>query len=254
MEIRRMSPAMSDRHLQHEAGSVPAPGADRIWSLRDGGQTDFGPVGQALLMAAAVEFAGADGSRFRGINLSLHKHEAAWISGASSMERSKLLRILCGLECPIGGEVYWKEMRMGSAARSLHAELAFLDRSGGIRAMLTPREHLQFHLRVRGSCPRLSPEQALNRVGLVSVIDVPCGRLTSAQQWRVSFARLLVTKATLWAIEEPCDAMNATEFDLLRRLATDHIADRGVAVFSGPTSLMPVFGEIRLINLDEHCQ
>jgi heme exporter protein A len=247
-----MSPAMSDRYSQHDPAFAPGarPNHDRKWPEQQ--CLDVAWIGQALLEAHALSFAGADSRRFAGIQLSLHKHDAVWISGASTIARARLLRILCGLESPISGEIYWKELRIVRAARSLHAELAFLDRNGGIKAMLTPREHLQFHLRVRDSCPRLSPEQALARTGLGAVMDTPCGRLTASQRWRVGIARLLVTRATLWVLDEPCVSMDIAELDLLRRLATDHIADRGVVIFSGVTPLMPLSSEVRQIHLDDY--
>jgi heme exporter protein A len=208
------------------------------------------PVGEAVLCASNVGFAGA-ARLHRGISISLRKHQAAWIRGSDRIARSRLLRILCGIECPIEGEIHWKGMRIARAARSMHAELAFLDRSAGLSEMLTPLENLELYLRIRGCCARIDPEQALSRVGLSSLSSQPVGRLGIQQRRRVAIARMLVTRATAWAIDESAQAIDDAELELLRDLVNEHLEGRGVLLFAGDQRLAHSTRDLVTIGLED---
>jgi len=166
------------------------------------------------------------------VDLALHPGEGVCICGAGVRTRTRLLRAICGLERPARGEVQWKGVSLRSSARLMHAELAYLGLHGGLKPTLTPRENLRFHIRVRAGCARIDLAAALAMVGLEDVIDTPCWRLGAIQNRLVDFARLLTTRATIWVLEEPLHALDATHAAIVARLIADHLHGRGVAIIA----------------------
>ena len=185
---------------------------------------------QPLLEARALTV--GDGRPSWELDLTLHPGEGVCICGPSMPTRTRLLRAICGLERPARGEVHWKGVSLRSAARLLHAELAYLGLHGGLKPTLTPRENLRFHLRVRACCARIDLAAALATVGLGEVIDTPCWRLSAMQNRLVDFARLLTTRATIWVLEEPLHALDATHAAIVARLIAEHLRGRGVAIIA----------------------
>jgi heme exporter protein A len=184
-----------------------------------------------LLEARALAVGGGGGCPWE-INLTLHRGEGVCIRGADAAVRTRLLRAICGLERPARGEVYWKGVSLRSAARLMHAELAYLGLHGGSKLTLTPRENLRFHLRVRACCARTDIAAAMAMVGLADAIDTPCRRLSAIQNRLVDFARLLMTRATIWVLEEPLHALDAAHVPTVERLIADHLRGRGVAIIA----------------------
>ena len=71
---------------------------------------------------------------------------------------------------------------------------------------------------------------ALDRVGLDESRDDICDSLSAGQQRRVALARLLVSAAPLWILDEPLTALDDDGRDLVGEMLTRHRATGGAAV------------------------
>jgi heme exporter protein A len=207
-------------------------------------------ISQAQPLFEACALTVADGWPSWELDLTLHPGEGVCICGAGVPTRTRLLRAICGLERPARGEVCWKGASLPSAARLLHAELAYLGLHGGLKPTLTPRENLRFHLRVRACCARIDLAAALATVGLGDVIDTPCWRLSAIQNRLVEFARLLTTRATIWVLEEPLHALDTTHAAIVARLIADHLRGRGAAIIASDRPIHAAGVRIRRLPPD----
>ncbi|HGB5536816.1 TPA: cytochrome c biogenesis heme-transporting ATPase CcmA, partial [Salmonella enterica subsp. diarizonae serovar 61:r:-] len=142
--------------------------------------------------------------------------------------KTTLLRLLTGLARPDGGEVYWQGKPLRHVRDSFHQSLLWLGHQPGIKTRLTARENLHFFH--PGDGARL-PE-ALAQAGLAGFEDVPVAQLSAGQQRRVALARLWLTRAALWVLDEPFTAIDVNGVARLTRRMAEHTAQGGTVILT----------------------
>ena len=152
------------------------------------------------------------------------------VVGANGAGKTTLLRILATLLTPTRGELYWCGTALPRARSRYLAELAFLGHAPGLKLELSPRENLRW---IAGLFPQRSrAEEALATVGLADWIDTPCAQLSAGMQRRVALARLALTRAKLWILDEPLTAIDRDGVTLVENLFGRHRQDGGAIIFS----------------------
>jgi heme exporter protein A len=74
----------------------------------------------------------------------------------------------------------------------------------------------------------ISIEQALERVDLYGFEDIPARNLSAGQQRRLALARLLVTRARLWILDEPFTSLDTHGISVVEALFANHVANGGM--------------------------
>jgi heme exporter protein A len=74
--------------------------------------------------------------------------------------------------------------------------------------------------------------QALQSVSLAGYESVPVGALSAGQQRRVALARLLLSDARLWFLDEPFTALDAMGCEWLEHQIAEHIQLGGAVLFT----------------------
>ena len=93
----------------------------------------------------------------------------------------------------------------------------------GVKGALTADENLRFYH------PEATIEarwQALAQVELVGFEDVPVAQLSAGQQRRVALARLWLSRATFWILDEPFTALDAAGVQTLTTRLEQHVGGR----------------------------
>ena len=148
---------------------------------------------------------------FAGINATLGPGDAIEVRGANGSGKTTLLRCAAGLLPPHSGAV-----RRAGGGKPL-----YLGHKLGMSALLSPIENMRWHLALAGrAASAASCAAALAAVGLHAERHTPCGSLSAGQQRRVGLARLAMSDARLWLLDEPFSALDAAG----RRLALTLIA------------------------------
>ncbi len=145
------------------------------------------------------------------LNLSIEAGCIYQVEGPNGSGKTSLLRVLCGLSSRYSGELLWCEKPIRFQRSDFHSQLLYLGHSTGVKAALTPRENLQWQSSLMGiSRQQLDPliERALAKVGLYGYEDAACFTLSAGQQRRVGLARLFVSQASLWILDEPFTAID----------------------------------------------
>ncbi|HAE3818691.1 TPA_asm: ATP-binding cassette domain-containing protein, partial [Salmonella enterica subsp. enterica serovar Indiana] len=62
--------------------------------------------------------------------------------------------------------------------------------------------------------------------------DVPVARLSAGQQRRVALARLWLTRAALWVLDEPFTAIDVNGVVRLTRRMAEHTAQGGMVILT----------------------
>ncbi|MDH3638347.1 MAG: cytochrome c biogenesis heme-transporting ATPase CcmA [Gammaproteobacteria bacterium] len=197
--------------------------------------------GDSSLKGAGLGCERNDQLLFSDLEFRLGPGELLQVDGPNGSGKTTLLRILCGLLPPDEGEVFW----CGTAIRKIRTEyfanLLFVGHKLGIKDELTPVENLRIDRALRGSQCQVTPREALKSMGIVDHQDVPCRFLSAGQRRRVALARLLVSQAQLWILDEPLTALDKHGQKMMRDILIEHAGRGGMSVFT--THLTFDFGQ-----------
>lgn len=124
------------------------------------------------------------------------------LEGPNGAGKTTLLRILAGLYSSFDGEVLWQERNLAEARIEFNQQLLFIGHKSSIKPGLTPLENLKFLVGLQQAVSNNQLNTALERVGLRGYEDVLCRNLSAGQQRRVALARLYLTNARTWILDE----------------------------------------------------
>jgi heme exporter protein A len=174
-----------------------------------------------LLSAAEVSIERGERRLLQGVDLSVASGQIWQMLGANGVGKSSLLRALAGL-ARFGVE--------GSISR--FESLLYLAHAPAIKRALSPLENLRCH----PACDITSaPAQiaiALEAVQLGGFEHQPVGSLSAGQQRRVALARLLLSDAPLWLLDEPFTALDGAGCDWLEECIRAHVSTGGAVIFT----------------------
>jgi heme exporter protein A len=173
---------------------------------------------------------------FSGVSFTLQPGEALVITGRNGAGKSSLLDLIAGRLAPASGAI-----RLSQAGeRTLPECLHHVGHRDALKAALTAEENLAFARDFLGS-PALSPQEALDAIGLPHAAALPVAYLSAGQRRRIALARLLVAHRPLWLLDEPTSALDTASQETLSRLMEDH-RGRGGMIIATTHSPLPLTG------------
>lgn len=153
-----------------------------------------------------------------GVSFVLSPGQALILRGPNGSGKTTLLRTIAGLQPAISGDVSGAEERSAYAG---HAD--------GVKATLTVAENLTFWASVFGQS---GIEEAVGAFDLLELRERPAGRLSAGQRRRLGLARLMVTAAPVWLLDEPTVSLDAPSVDLFARAVKGHLSRGGMALMA----------------------
>jgi len=186
---------------------------------------------------------------FSGLDISLHDGELMQVLGSNGSGKTTLLRILCGLNDSYEGDIFWCGQHISEQRELFLTSMLYMGHRVGVSRILTPRENLHWSASLHHPVGNSVIEAALTRLGLRAYEDIPCRNLSAGQQQRVSLARLLISPARLWILDEPFTTLDVYGVRDLELLLAEHIARGGAALVTTHHKLN-VPCTVRRLNLD----
>ncbi|WP_246590102.1 cytochrome c biogenesis heme-transporting ATPase CcmA [Marinobacterium ramblicola] len=186
---------------------------------------------------------------FDGLGFSVDAGEIVQIEGANGSGKTTLLRILSGLSRNYEGEIYWRGEPIERVRDQFRRELLYFGHQPGVKALLTPEENLRWYCALHPALDASRVSEALEQVGLRGFEDVPCHSLSAGQHRRVSLARLYLSDAPLWILDEPFTAIDKRGVAAKEALIGRHIARGGSVILTTHQDLQGS-SAVRAINLD----
>ncbi|HIA6217259.1 TPA: cytochrome c biogenesis heme-transporting ATPase CcmA [Escherichia coli] len=185
---------------------------------------------------------------FSGLSFTLNAGEWVQITGSNGAGKTTLLRLLTGLSRPDAGEVLWQGQPLHQVRDSYHQNLLWIGHQPGIKTRLTALENLHFYHRDGDTAQCL---EALAQAGLAGFEDIPVNQLSAGQQRRVALARLWLTRATLWILDEPFTAIDVNGVDRLTQRMAQHTEQVGIVILTTHQPLNVAESKIRRISLTQ---
>ena len=174
-----------------------------------------------LLEVTQVAIERGDRRLLSDVDLSVSGGEIWQLVGANGVGKTSLLRGLAGVA------------RLGVTGEIRHAgAFLYLGHASALKSSLSAVDNLRWHPAsdVTASVSKIC--EALAEVKLTGYEYRPVGSLSAGQQRRVALARLLLSDAPLWLLDEPFTALDVAGCEWLEACVRGHVNAGGAAVFT----------------------
>jgi len=192
----------------------------------------------ALLEAREINAWRGDRHILRDVSFSVRSGEFLKITGPNGVGKTTLLRVVCGLLPAESGSVAWRGKTIIGASEEFHTDMVYLGHLNSLKADLTARENLRFLAGLRQALGPSDVDGALDRVGILSRGDLPARSLSAGQKRRLALARLLLSGAVLWILDEPVTNLDTAGVDLVEELVREHVSRGGLALAAAHQRLL----------------
>ena len=148
----------------------------------------------------------------RGVDFELRRGEFVVLLGPSGSGKSTLLNILGGLDVPTSGTLAYGAQDLSHASQEeltlyRREHVGFIFQFYNLIPSLTARENVALVADIARA--PMSPDEALERVGLASRSHHFPSQLSGGEQQRIAIARAIVKRPELLLCDEPTGALDA---------------------------------------------
>jgi len=171
------------------------------------------PVFVARGLRKVYEMGEVSVEALRNVDFDLYSGEFVVLLGPSGSGKSTLLNILGGLDVPTSGQVIYHDHDLTKADEAALTEyrrthVGFVFQFYNLIPSLTARENVAL---VTEIVPRpMTPEEALDLVGLGQRLDHFPAQLSGGEQQRVAIARAIAKRPDVLLCDEPTGALDIT--------------------------------------------
>jgi heme exporter protein A len=183
-----------------------------------------------LLAVLGLAFFRDETRIFGPLDISVDAGEALLVQGGNGAGKTTLLRVLAGLLRADSGRVEIEGQPARAETRARH--IAYLGHLPGLKADLSALQNLEFLCGLHGRRTTQSTEAAMGIVGLAGFEDAALRTLSAGQKKRLGLARLWLSPAPLWLLDEPYANLDLDGINLVNRMVQAHLASGGAALIT----------------------
>jgi heme exporter protein A len=173
----------------------------------------------------------------RGVSFSLNSGELLQVVGPNGVGKTSLLRCVAGLLPTESGEIVWRGRQLHDCRDEFHQRLAYLAHINALKPDLTALENLRYSVALRRKVEEQELQDIFARLGITACADLPARALSAGQKRRVAIARILLTRAALWILDEPITNLDAAGLALFEACMADHLG-RGGSILTAAHQLL----------------
>ncbi len=203
-----------------------------------------------MLKVEAVTCIKQERCLFDNLNFDLAAGKIMQLEGPNGAGKTSLLRILAGFTIPESGNLYWFNENINQVKEEFLAELLFIGHKTGVNTQLNAIENIQYWQDIQGYVKSVDYYELLANLGLVGLEDVPVRMLSAGQQRRVALARLWISNAKLWMLDEPFTAVDKKGVILLQQQFKQQLNRGGSIILTSHQDLTEQFCELEKLTLE----
>ena len=141
--------------------------------------------------------------------------------------------MVCGLAPIESGEILWSGIPIHKQPDVYRQNLCYLGHLNAHQEAMTVDENLSFAAALGGfSVEATQIQDVLKRFGVGGRGHQLVRHMSQGQKRRVALARLALSQARLWVLDEPFVAMDESGIKMLADLVAAHLAQGGMAVLT----------------------
>lgn len=188
------------------------------------------------------------------LSLTLKAGQMLHIEGKNGSGKTSLLRILTGLSRAETGEVLWDGDSIEKLAGEYYEQINYVGHHDGIKRDLSCLENLRMAQAI--AIPKdIDLEEALKAVNLLAFADNLASTLSAGQKRRLALARLVVTEAPFWIMDEPFTSLDTASIKLFEDIFLQHLEAGGlIAMTSHHALALKDQADLVRLNLSDRLQ
>lgn len=161
------------------------------------------------------------------------------VLGQNGAGKTTLLRLIAGILMPSTGEITWRGHNMMSY--EAQRNLLYLGHEVGVDYSLSARENLHWYFDLHGhkgvegekaADKHFDPDALLAQLGMKGYGDTLCQHMSAGQRRRVALARLFISEARLWVLDEPFTSIDKEGVEALSSCIQQHVDSGGLVILS----------------------
>jgi putative ABC transport system ATP-binding protein len=203
------------------------------------------PVIRARGLLKAYRMGDVEVRALAGVDFELRRKELVVLLGPSGSGKSTLLNILGGLDVPSAGSLTYADQDLSHPSEELltryrREHLGFIFQFYNLIPSLTARENVALVADI--AAKPMSPDEALELVGLAERRDHFPSQLSGGEQQRVAIARSIVKRPEILLCDEPTGALDSRTgrlvLEVLDRINREFETSIAVVTHNAPIAQM----------------
>jgi heme exporter protein A len=170
---------------------------------------------------------------FEGLGFSVDHGRALLLRGPNGSGKSTLLRLAAGFLKPEQGHLAFTDSEGIETrdAESFRERIHYVGHLDPVKPAFSVTENLEFWAGFEGNPdPKQGAAEALVKMGLSHIADIPGRYLSAGQRRRLNIARIVAAKKPLWLLDEPSVSLDDTSVAMLASLIAEHRESGGMVI------------------------
>ena len=171
---------------------------------------------------------------FKDINFSVESNQTMLVRGKNGSGKTSLLRLLAGYIKNYSGNILFNSNNIKSD-NELLSEFRFLGQQNTLKGNLSVQQNIamwELIYQVKSDIHEIS--KILN---IEQILNVDINSLSDGQKKRVSLARLIISNAKVWLLDEPLVYLDQDKINLLQNIILRHNKRGGITIYSSNTNI-----------------
>jgi heme exporter protein A len=185
----------------------------------------------------------------RGTSFVLKRGELLQVVGPNGVGKTSLLRCVAGLLPTESGEILWSGRQLNDCRDDYHQQLAYLAHINALKPDLTALENLHYSVALRRPVMQQELHATFARLRIERCANLPARALSAGQKRRVAIGRILLTRATLWILDEPITNLDSAGVELFEECMAEHLRTGGMILTAAHQLLLQGRPGVRTLEL-----
>lgn len=171
---------------------------------------------------------------FEALSTQLNPGDGLLLTGRNGSGKSSFLRMVSGLLEPFDGTILINGRNPYADWRATAPSVVFVGHEDPVKGALTVQENLSFWASLSEDAPLAKSQLSdiMRTLHLRHLANAPGTALSSGQRRRVSLARLMLSQADLWLMDEPTTGLDTDSVAQIEEVVADHRAKGGIVLLS----------------------